>query len=212
MYMGCACKGSITEDELKPSTLEDDGDTETANLTAVNDEAESSESVPDCVETSWLKRNGLGHGILRERGASSVLCPPNLPCATPGHLLRKCDIASSCTLQTYAQTCKEREDCVYRCTEVSRLRNSVDWSMVSSSESNGISLYLTSLSVHEHESRFPFSHGVAHLADWLNSRGLGDICDTVVLSLLRIGELKLRISEFLLERSTFGTVWMERSI
>ncbi|CAN8068835.1 unnamed protein product [Agarophyton chilense] len=197
-FLGCGCVGSITGDKEVSSTTVDEDTLETVNLTNSENETEEAGTVPDCVETAWLKQHGFSHGILHERCSSSVLCIPGLPCATAGHLLRECDaVTISCNLRTYEHICEQRDDCMYRCAEVSRLSNSVDWSVVRSAGPNGSSISLTSLSVHPYGGRLSVSYGVAYVADLLNTHGFGHICDFVVLSMLGIGEMGVGIREML---------------
>lgn len=139
----------------------------------------------DCVETEWLKKNGLSHGILRERGMSRVLCIQGLPCATEGHLLRLCDKHESCELVTYSQICAEgRADCIVTSREVSRLSHAVDWSSVRAQLEFGKSLKLTSLSEYVNGPRYYVSHGIAIIADKMNSYGYGRLCDNILLVVL----------------------------
>lgn len=144
----------------------------------------------DCVETAWLKKNGLAHGILKERGVSRVLCIPGLPCATEGHLLRECDEHGICELVPYSKVCRENNlGCVVTFQPVSRLSHSVDWSSVRIRHHKpGKSLHLTSVSQHVSGPLYYVSRGIAVVASYLGSHGYGRICDSVLLAILWVEE------------------------
>jgi len=126
-----------------------------------------------CISTAWLRKHGLLHAQLgKSNGASKVLCIPdsNLPCGTPGHILRD----QSGTLVTYNEVCAERGDCIQSNMQVSQIRHDVDWS---SHKSHG--LELTSLSAHPSSSTASPSRIVAHAADLLNRYGLGLVVNMI---------------------------------
>ncbi|CAN8071067.1 unnamed protein product [Agarophyton chilense] len=154
--------------------------------------------VADCVETSWIQQHGLEKGILRKRSASNVLCIPELPCATAGHMLRYCTSfhSTSCRLRTYADICAERKDCTTDFVPVSRLRNSFDWSIVQSKFADGERMELTSVSVIKDSSPFSFSFVLAFIADWLSTQGLGAACDFLLVVALSIGEGGAQIGRY----------------
>lgn len=141
--------------------------------------ASSITAVPDCVETAWLINNGFSSGILEKQNRASVLCPPNLPCATEGHLIRYCDGKMVCKLVTYQNFCEEKKNCNSNFVPVSKLRNSFDWNLVNISHSNG-KVFLTSLSVSEKHFALPWTRLIAWIAHILISHGFGWICDLII--------------------------------
>lgn len=139
------------------------------------------EEDPVCVETAWLQRNGLSHGVFENFGNARVLCvSEDLPCGTPGHILRACN-ESGCMLKTYADVCSNNPECVETVKPVARLRHSFDWSVIRSSKCSKFgNLQLTSLSQAENAGRYSSSRFIAHVADGLIRSGLGFVCDSIV--------------------------------
>ncbi len=172
-----------TDDDLSssesqgPVTKRDYGNE--ANASIVDSESpaysmeyeESPEPEAKCVSTKWLEDNGMSPGILRKGPVSKVICIPGLPCATPGHLLRRCE-QQSCSLVTYKEVCDNRSDCTESAMEVSQLSHQFDWSNVRSGE-----LALTSLSAHPNSTALSISRLIAHIADQLNKKNLGFVTD-----------------------------------
>jgi len=156
----------------------------------------------NCVATDWIENNGHSDGIFKKMGNSRVLCIPDFPCGTAGHMIRVCDRAQACQLKTYAQVCESRGDCTESVMPVSQLRHSYDWSRVSSSScaSSG-SLYLTSVSKHPDASEYSLSTIIAFFGDTLNRNGLGLFTDVLITvpDSIRIGikVAKVRIVEML---------------
>lgn len=140
---------------------------------------------PDCVETEWLKQNGFGAGILRERGISKTLCISGLPCGTEGHLLRECDPVAGCKLVSYKQFCQKRGGCHVKYTAVSLLSAREDWSVVKvpSCSTDGSTLSLRSLSMEPNGGAFEFiSYLIAKVGDTFIRAGLGQGLDAFVLA------------------------------
>lgn len=136
---------------------------------------------PVCVETAWIERQGLGDGIWEKYGDSRVLCvDENLPCGTPGHLLRACN-AQGCSLKTYSEMCANKPDCIETVKPVARLRHNFDWSVVRSSGCSEFGeIELTSVSQSVDAGLYSVPRFVAKTADFFNTNGLGFLCDGVV--------------------------------
>lgn len=134
---------------------------------------------PPCIETRWLRAQVLEHAVLRHAGPAQVLCPPGLPCGTPGHLLRECN-GAECILTSYRNACARRGDCVSSVTQVSQLSHAHDWSEYSIPHSSS-SLSLTSLSAHPEAKQYSTSMLVARATDALNRHGLGRVSNTVAM-------------------------------
>lgn len=124
-----------------------------------------------CIETAWLKKNDLMHQTIRHAGTTRVLCIPALPCATPGHLLRR-----ERALVSYGEVCETRTDCIESTAAVSQLSHTYDWSRYAAG-----SLELTSLSAHPESTSSSPSRLLATLADVLNKNGLGSVCNFVAV-------------------------------
>lgn len=131
-----------------------------------------------CVSTQWLAQRGLQRAVLRSSGPSEkhVLCIPDqeLPCGTPGHLLRNFDTGK---LASYQTVCEMRGDCIRTSMPVSQLSHNYDWAVYRTG------MYeLTSLSAHP-ETKSPFSPSriLAAFVDTLNKAGMGRICDAFIL-------------------------------
>lgn len=152
-----------------------------------NPTATTSPDAP-CIATSWLSERGLMHAAIRHSGAENVLCVPGLPCGTSGHLLRECiNESSGCRLVTYREVCERPgRNCIRSTTAVSQLSHTYEWSKFSVvSVADGTSLQLTSLSAHPLSGASSPTRLIAYVADHLNSRGLGFICNAFSLLLHR---------------------------
>jgi len=127
-----------------------------------------------CISTAWLKERDLEHASIRAGTMSKVYCiSDNLPCATPGHLLRD---TTSGKFLSYSEVCEMRLDCVESFMLVSQLDHTFDWSVYRSSN-----LELTSLSVHPLSTHAATAYLIANAADILNRAGLGVISNTIAL-------------------------------
>lgn len=136
-------------------------------------EAEDAESA--CISTTWLERKELLRAAFPKSRTAAVMCIPGLPCGTLGHILRQCSVGFRCTLVTYKEVCSMREDCISTVMKVSRLRHAFDWSTFHSGN-----LSLTSVSAHPESTIYDISRIIATIADKLNSKGLGYVCDALI--------------------------------
>lgn len=151
----------------------------------------SHQDLAPCISTSWLRERGLEHAAIHHGGTANVLCVPGLPelpCGTPGHLLREYASGSGgCNLVTYREVCARRRGCIKSATAVSQLSHAFDWSQFKAAGAlEGSTVQLTSLSAHPLSSPSSPSRFVAYLADRLNSAGLGALCNAVALSPHRV--------------------------
>lgn len=185
----CRCAKKVLDGQVPPSDVTDEDNTDPPykdllKASPSKDPFPEHAIVPqssDCVSTSWLEENGFSHAILRKTGLAKVLCLPDLPCATPGHMLRKY-VRNRYHLLTYAQVCAENNLCVESKTYVSQISHIQDWSFVKSGD-----LSLTSVSVDPNsKSMLSISRLIAHLADHMNAKGFGRISNIIVLSRFRI--------------------------
>jgi len=134
--------------------------------------------LPVCVSTQWILERGLQHAVLRDSGAQMqpVLCIPDnngdIPCGTPGHLLRD---ANTRKLVSYQTLCDKRRDCISTSMPVSQLSHNYDWSRYRTENYE-----LTSLSAHPHaKTQYSPSRILAGIADMLNRAGMGRMCDLI---------------------------------
>lgn len=153
------------------------------------------EQKPVCVSTKWLNERSLQHETLRHFPTPvGVLCIPglaDLPCATPGHILRACT-GGSCQLLTYREICASRADCVESTMPVSQLSHTWDWAQ-HYVESSSTRFELTSVSASSHApSR---SRMVAQVADSLNRAQLGHLCNLIAVLSFRT-EVTFRLMLF----------------
>ena len=136
-----------------------------------------------CVSSEWLERSRLMHAATIHYGEMSVLCIPkssNLPCGTPGHLLRVRDTNDGCKLVSYQELCSTRFDCVKSSVRVSSLRHSFDWSSIRTPKAiDGTWIEATSVSAYEHAKRWSISRFVAVIADTMNRNDFGILCDSI---------------------------------
>lgn len=154
---------------------------------------ESAPTKPACIATSWLRGRGLEHATIRHTGVAPVLCisRSSLPCATSGHLLRECTKGTrACKLKTYREVCQSREDCIESASAVSQLSHTFDWSQF---KADGITerttLELTSLSAHPYSGPSTPSRIFACIGNYLNSIGLGSLCNAAAKFTYRFGGL-----------------------
>lgn len=155
----------------------------------------------DCVSTLWIEKNGFSDGIMKKFAKAPVLCIPDLPCGTPGHALRECDIGNKCRLHTYKEICEDRNDCVQSVMPVSRLRSSFDWSAVTKTTSDvSGSLTMTSISMHPDASYISVSRMIANVAEKLIQNGMGWAIDSMKKN---IDEVPRLTTPF---RSSFSTL------
>lgn len=145
-----------------------------------------------CVSTQWLAERGIQRAtVLRDFAPSRahVLCIPDadIPCGTPGHLLRA---VATGELMSYRTICEDhRKDCVRSAMPVSQLSHNYDWSVYT----DRVGTYeLTSLSAHpDAESKYSPSRLLATVVDTLNKAGLGRVCDAFLLLTHRTPSTKL---------------------
>lgn len=129
-----------------------------------------------CVSTEWIRRRGLEDKTFGTPQTAQVLCIPDedLPCGTPGHLLRNVQQSS---LISYQDVCEQRSDCMESTMLVSKLSHSFDWSQFKIEGR----LELTSVSASTSSSPFSFSRIMAVAADGLIRNGMGYICDFAMI-------------------------------
>jgi len=176
-----ACFKNIKE-EITASCFKNENETQTIPGTNI---------AWPCISTQWLVERGLQGAVLRNSGTSNqnVLCIPddngNIPCGTPGHLLRE---ANTGKLISYQTVCDERKDCIRSAMPVSQLSHDYDWSFYRTGK-----FELTSLSAHPDSKSNDYapSRILAALADMLNTAGLGRLCDSFVLLSHKIRDAKL---------------------
>ena len=145
-----------------------------------------------CVSTKWLKERGLqDKSIYTSVEKTRVLCIRNaeqLPCATPGHLLRSCDVEGNCILKTYQEICTSNPlGCVEDMQHVSRLSHNYHWGTYKHQH-----YHLTSLSVEATDGYYSLSYRIAQITDKLVCAGYGNICDTVQKTTLAIKSASYR--------------------
>lgn len=143
-------------------------------------------SLSASANSSWLLERGLGHAAIRHFGVANVLCISGLPCTTSGHILCECTNAGEgsgeCKLVTYQEVCERHGDCIASAAAVSQLCHTFGCSQFKADgNAEGITLELTSLSAHAASGPLSPSRLIASVGDYLNSIGLGSVCDAVAL-------------------------------
>jgi len=129
-----------------------------------------------CVSTEWVRKRGLEGETFGTPQIAKVLCFPggNIPCGTPGHLLRN---VQDSTLISYQEACEHhRVDCIESSMLVSELSHSFDWSQFTTDDR----LELTSVSANPSASASSLSRFVAVAADLLIRYGMGDFCNSIM--------------------------------
>lgn len=89
-------------------------------------------------------------------------------------MLERC-VARKCNLITYKDACFERSDCSESVMLVSQVSQAFDWSVHSVA-----GLSLTSVSADPDATNKSSSRLIARIAHFLNSRGLGMVCDYAI--------------------------------
>jgi len=161
------CYEMVTERALVPCLPEPSVNASKSQY--MNQTADHNKQRASCVSSAWLLERNLHHATLGSSGIAKVICLPDssLPCGTPGHILRN---AVNGRLVTYREVCAHRSGCIHSTMLVSKLSHSFDWSEFKT---------LTSVSVHPSSSVLYLSRIVAAIANGLNRRGFGAVCNLI---------------------------------